>query len=118
MNAHSYHANLQEAAKEELRHAPSIRRKYGYVLDLDGLEKGKFIKRREYLRIEHLDHVHLSPDAIYQIPAGKYIIFNLQINHEEADFSPLLNWIAKYGKEIDAVFAEELGLQLFRSLLL
>ena len=37
----------------------------------DGLEKGKFIKRREYLRIEHLDHVHLSPDAIYQILANE-----------------------------------------------
>ena len=42
-DAQSYHASLQEAAKEALRHAPSIRRKYGYILDLDGLARGKFI---------------------------------------------------------------------------
>ena len=35
-DARSYHASLQDVAKEELRHAPSIRRKYGYMLDMAG----------------------------------------------------------------------------------
>ncbi len=112
-DAQSYHASLQEAAKEELRHAPSIRRRYGYVLDMAGLEAGKFIKRREYLKMEHQEYAHISPDNLYQIPAGTYILFTVQIKNEEADFSPLLDWLAKHDKEIDAVFAEELGLQLF-----
>lgn len=112
-DAQSYHANLQKAVKEELRHAPSIKRKYGYILDIGGLEKGKFIKRREYLKMEHLDGTHISPDNLYRIPAGNYIVFTLQIKKEEADFSPLLDWIAKHNQEIDKVFAEELGLQLF-----
>lgn len=109
----NYHASLQKAAKEELRYAPSIRRKYGYFLDIDGLGKGKFIKCREYLKMEHLNYVHISPDNLYRIPAGKYIVFTLQIKNEKADFSPLLDWIARHNQEIDAVFAEELGLQLF-----
>lgn len=108
-----YHASLQKAAKEELRYAPSIRRKYGYILDMGGLEKGKFIKRREYLKMEHQAYTHISPDDLYRIPAGNYIVFTLQIKNEEADFSPLLDWIARHNQEIDAVFAEELGLQLF-----
>lgn len=112
-DAQSYHASLQEAAKDELHHAPSIKRKYGYILDLDGLEKGQFIKRREYLKLEHTDYTFVSADNLYHIPSGKYIVFTLQIKNEEADFSPLLNWITKHGREIDAVFAEELGLQLF-----
>ena len=112
-DARSYHASLQEAVKEELRHAPSIRRKYGYILDMDGLERGEFIKRREYLKIEHQNYTHISPDNLYRIPAGKYIVFTLQIRNEKADFSPLLKRIAEHGQEIDAVFAEELGLQLF-----
>lgn len=112
-DAQSYHASLQEAAKEELRHAPSIKRKYGYILDMGGLEEGKFIKRREYLKMEHQNYVHISTDNLYRIPAGKYIVFTLQIKNEEADFSPLLNWTAEHNQEIDAVFAEELGLQLF-----
>ena len=112
-DAQSYHASLQEAAKEELRHAPSIKRKYGYILDMGGLEKGKFIKRREYLKMEDQNYVHISPDNLYRIPSGRYIVFTLQIKNEEADFSPLLNWTAEHNQEIDAVFAEELGLQLF-----
>ena len=112
-DAQSYHASLQEAAREALRSAPSIRRKYGYVLDLDGLEKGKVIKRREYLKLEHLDHAPVSPEHLYRIPAGEYVVFTLQIRNEEADFSPLLDWLGEHGRRIDAVFAEELGLQLF-----
>lgn len=112
-DAQSYHASLQEAAKEELRHAPSIRRKYGYILDMDGLEKGKFIKRREYLKLEHQNNLHSSSNHLYRIPAGTYIVFTLQIKNEQADFSPLLNWAAEHNQELSAVFAEELGLQLF-----
>lgn len=108
-----YHASLQKAAKEELRYAPSIRRKYGYILDIDGLEKGRFIKLREYLKMGHQDYTHISPDNLYRIPAGKYIVFTLQIKNEEADFSPLLDWIDRHDQKIDSVFAEELGLQLF-----
>ena len=37
-DACSYHASLQEAVKNELHHAPSIRRRYGYVLDMEGLK--------------------------------------------------------------------------------
>ena len=66
-----YHASLQEAAKEELWHAPSIKKKYGYIGNITGLEKGRFIKRREYLKMEHPDYVHISPDNLYQIPSRK-----------------------------------------------
>lgn len=112
-DAQSYHASLQEAAREALRSAPSIRRKYGYVLDLNGLERGKFIKRREYLKLEHPDDACVSPEHLYRIPAGRYLVFTLQIRNEEADFSPLLDWLAAHDQAIDGVFAEELGLQLF-----
>ena len=61
----------------------------------------------------HWDYTHIFPDNLYRIPAGRYVVFTLQIKNEEADFSPLLDWIAKHDQRIDAVFAEELGLQLF-----
>ena len=63
--------------------------------------------------MELQDDVHISPDNLYRIPAGKYIVFTLQIKNEKADFSPLLDWISKREEKIDAVFAEEVGLQLF-----
>ena len=70
-DSYSYHASLQKAAKEELWHAPSIKKKYGYIGNITGLEKGRFIKRREYLKMEHPDYVHISPDNLYQIPSRK-----------------------------------------------
>lgn len=82
-------------------------------MDIDGLEKGRFIKRREYLKMEHQEYAHISPEHLYRIPAGNYIVFTLQIRNEEADFFPLLDWLEKNNQEIDAVFAEEVGLQLF-----
>ena len=87
-DARSYHASLQDAAKEELRHAPSIRRKYGYMLDMGGLKQGKVIKCREYLKLGHQEYTHISPENLYRIPAGTYLVFTLQIRNEEADFSP------------------------------
>ena len=56
-------------------------------MDLSGLEKGKFIKRREYLKMGHQEYVHIFPNNLYQIPDGKYIVFTSQIKNEEADFS-------------------------------
>ena len=37
----------------------------------------------------------------------------LQIQNETADFSPLLNWRQENHAEVDMIFAEEAGLQLF-----
>lgn len=48
-----------------------------------------------------------------QVIAGRYAVFLLRIRQERADFSPLLDWLAAHGEEADAVYAEELGLQLF-----
>ncbi len=49
----SYHANLQEAVKDELSNTPSIRKKYGYILDPDAIRDGRVVKQREYLKIEN-----------------------------------------------------------------
>ena len=112
-DARCYHANLQNAAKDELRHAPSIKRKYGYILDMDAIREGRFIKRREYLKMSDSLYAHIPPENLYKLPAGKYIVFTLQIKNEQADFKPLYDWTDKHDCEIDAVYAEELGLQLF-----
>lgn len=100
----AYHVNMQQAA--------SIRRRYGYLLDGAGMSAGQVIKLREYVRTEG-PYRWIDPDALYTIPAGRYAVFLLRIRQERADFSPLLDWLAAHGEEADAVYAEELGLQLF-----
>ena len=100
----AYHVNMQQAA--------SIRRRYGYLLDGAGMPAGQVIKLREYVRTEG-PYRWIDPDALYTIPAGRYAVFTLRIRQEQADFSPLLDWLAAHGEETDAIYAEELGLQLF-----
>ena len=72
---------------------------------------------QSYYRIEAQKD---SPPVVRQVwreaelvIAGLYAVFLLRIRQERADFSPLLDWLAAHGEEADAVYAEELGLQLF-----
>lgn len=112
-NEKSYHTNLQEVVKDELKNAPSIRRKYGYVLDAEKINAGEFAKCREYLKIEGGNYENIPAENLYTLPCGMYVVFNLHIQNERADFSPLIKWLQEHGETIDAILTEELGLQLF-----
>lgn len=109
----SYHANLQEAAKDELRYAKTIQRKYGYILDIGQMQQGKIYKLREYLKIADSQYTHTKPENLYTMPAGDYAVCIVHIVEETADFRPLIEWLEKHHYETDIVYAEELGLQLF-----
>ena len=109
----SYHANLQEAAKDALRQSPSIRRKYGYILDMEAIPDGKFVKRREYLKMEQNVGLTIPDENRFVLPGGPYAVFTLHIQDEKTDFSPLIEWLRRQNEETDMIFAEELGLQLF-----
>lgn len=112
-NAVSYHADLQQAAKEELAHARSIRRKYGYVLDGSQMAAGQVVKVREYLRLPDTRFTCVAPENRYTLPEGYYAVVPVRIENEQADFTPLLDWLDANGEAPEVVFAEEMGLQLF-----
>lgn len=109
----SYHANMQEAAKDELEHAGTIQRKYGYVIDLEEMEKGNVYKLREYLKIRNSRYTHTKPENLYTLPEGDYAVCIVRIIEETTDFTPVLAWMDENGYTTDVVYAEELGLQLF-----
>lgn len=83
-----YHFRLQEAAREPLHRMPTIRRKYGYVLDLEGLRQGRVVKLREYLKFQ--EGSMIPEESRMTIPAGAYALCTLEIRDETADFTPLL----------------------------
>lgn len=112
-NDFSYHANLQNATKNEIYSLPSIRRKYGYVLNPDKLSCGIIEKKRAYLKLDMLDFKHIPKENLLEIPAGKYAVCTLKVQNETVDFSPVLSWVRKKGYSFGAVYAEEIGLQLF-----
>lgn len=109
----SYHANLQEVVKEELYQRPSIRKKYGYILNKSETSNNRFIKEREYLKIENSSYENIPAENLLTLPGGAYAVFILHIKNETADFSPLLHWLRENNAETDMIFAEEVGLQLF-----
>ena len=51
--------------EDELKNAPSIRRKYGYVLDAEKINAGEFAKCREYLKIEAATMKNIPAELIY-----------------------------------------------------
>ena len=109
----SCHANLQMAAQRQLKQTGSIRRRYGYILDIAGLSEGEMIKRQEYLKIDGSKYELAAPENLLIIPAGEYAVCRIHVMEDRADFSPLLDWLNENGRTAQAVYAEEIGLQLF-----
>ena len=109
----SYHADLQEVAHNVLREAPSIRRKYGYILDARALSDNRFKKRKEYLHLPMAQYDSIPEENRYTIPAGEYVVFTAHIQNECVNTERLYQWLEENSCEVDLIFAEELGMQLF-----
>lgn len=108
----SYYANLLEASKEALINSDTIRRKYGYVIDVDQARQGKFVKWRGYLKMPEEFYVYVKPENLIVLPEGDYAVYVNHISEKDADFSVLFRWLEENGYTTDAVYAEEIGLQL------
>lgn len=106
----SYHANLQAAARDELRYSDTIQRKYGYILDIEEMRAGNIYKCSEYLKIADSSYSHVSPENLHVMPSGEYAVCIVRIIQESADFGPLFSWMKENGYTTDAVYADELAL--------
>lgn len=109
----SYHANLQEACKDIVRNTPSIKRQYGYVLGIAEAMNHTFYRKREYIELEETDLTKTGSKNLYTIPAGIYAVCTIEIHGTHVDFSPLFQWLDANGYQTDAIYADEVGLQLF-----
>ena len=93
----SYHANLRDVLKQEFQTTRFVRRKY-----------------REYVKLPDEDYSSVNPEHLYTIPGGRYAVCTIPIKNETADFSALINWMRENRYRTDAVFADEVGFQLFK----
>lgn len=110
----SYHANLQDVLKQEFQATNFVRRQYGYFLDAKEFLQNKLKKYREYIKLPDEDYSSINPQNLYTIPGGEYAICTIPIKNEVADFSLLIDWMKENHYSTDAVFAEEIGFQLFK----
>jgi len=108
----SYHAKLQQVLEEKGGLA-SVRRRYGYVIDVAEAASGAFIKLREYIRVEGVNLSSGDDSGKLVIPGGRYAVMTAHIRNEECDLTPLFVWAEENEESFDCIFAEEEGLQLF-----
>ena len=110
----SYHANLQDVLKQEFQTTNFVRRKYGYFLDTERFFHNELRKYREYVKLPDGDYSSVSSEHLYTLPGGNYVVCTIPIKNETADFSVLIDWLKENHYRADAVFAEEVGFQLFK----
>ena len=109
-----YHANLQDVLKQEFQTTNFVRRKYGYFLDTESFFVNELKKYREYVKLPDGDYSSINLEHLYTLPGGNYAVCTIPIKNETADFSVLIDWMKENHYRTDAVFAEEVGFQLFK----
>ena len=77
------------------------------------MKENRFIKQREYLILEDPCHGGINPESLLTIPAGEYAVFLNTVRGESSDFTELTGWMSANHRTAKAVYAEEVGLQLF-----
>ena len=113
---HAYHLKLQELCQKVVPHSTSIRRNYGFILNPKKLGDGAFEKLGEYIQFDSSVIGDVGAEYLTVLPEGDYACCTLNVINQRADFSPLLEWLAKQNKEPKYVIADEMGLQLFEYL--
>ena len=109
-----YHANLQDVLKQEFQTTNFVRRKYGYFLDTERFLANELKKYREYVKLPDGDYSSITPEHLYILPGGNYAVCTIPIKNETANFSVLVDWMKENHYRTDAIFAEEVGFQLFQ----
>ena len=108
-----YHVRLQEHCKEEVIHAGSIKRNYGYFLSPRSLQANAFLIKGSYVEIGTGRYQYTPASNMCTIPAGTYACFVTYVRGKSADFTPLTRWLRENGRSSEFIVAEEIGLQLF-----
>lgn len=109
----AYHIRLQENCREEILHADSIKRSYGYFLYPEDLPRNQFHIHGEYISIGTGKYTYTDSAHLMVIPSGVYACFITNVCGNSADFSPLIQWLEQNHMTTDFVVADEIGLQLF-----
>ena len=109
----AYLITLQEKSQEEILHASSIKRSYGYFLHPEDIRSNYFHIHGIYLSIGTGNYSHTQQSDILTLPAGRYACFIANVCGGSADFSPLVRWLDETGETSQFILADEIGLQLF-----
>ena len=116
VSTQAYHLRLQELCHQAIGMPKSIRRSYGFVLDERQFYRNRFIKKGEYISLDDQIMSSVDPRYLTTIPEGYYACCIVQVIREQADLTPIFDWLRKEKKIPLYIVADEIGLQLFEYL--
>ncbi|SHH98327.1 DNA-binding transcriptional regulator, MerR family [Sporobacter termitidis DSM 10068] len=107
----SLHLKLQQLTENELKHLKSIKRHYGYYLDLDKFLNSEIDTLAEYLELE--SYRNTDAGTIEILPAGDYACCITKIFSRDMDLQPFLDYLNKNDLHPKRVIASEVALTFF-----
>lgn len=109
----AYHLALQKLCMQAGHRLNPLRRRYGFVLDTDGISRDQFLKVREFIQFEEDQPENVPEEFITVIPEGDYACIIHDVVGISADFSVLRTWMKETGRTGSLMISDEVGLQLF-----
>ena len=108
-----YHIALQEQCNRAGKRINSLKRRYGFVLDIAGIQSDSFLKVREFIQFQSEENEKLPEKHLTVIPEGDYACIVHDVVGVSADFSVLRSWLKETGNTGSLLISDEIGLQLF-----
>lgn len=108
-----YHMTLQNISVNELQHAKSLQRKYGYIINSQIIMNNAFKIEGEYLDLYKDNYEYTEDKYVYEIPGGVYLCQKVRVLNKVVDMSHIRKAIRESGYRVEMIVAEEIGLPLF-----
>lgn len=105
------HLKLQQLTEAEFTHLKTIKRHYGYYLDLDKFMRGDIDTLSEYLELDQYNHT--VGDTIEILPAGEYACYITKIFSTDMNLTPFFDYLAANNIRPKRVIASEVALTFF-----
>lgn len=112
-NEREYHMTLQKISVNELQHAPSLKRKYGYILNPQVIMNDVFKIEGEFLNLYQNKYEYTEKEHIYEIPSGTYLCQRMKVQNRLVQMSKLRKAFRDGNYDVKLIVAEEVGLPLF-----
>lgn len=110
--ASEYHLTLLDICLDEMSHNDSMKRKYGYFLKQESLQKDCFVSEGEYLDLYKNKYSYTAPENIKIIPEGEYVTQILNIRDNNLNMAGIRDYIEARNLRPVMIVAEEVGLPL------
>ncbi len=113
LSANEFFISLNQITSLELRNPESIKRKYGFMLNLEAFKQNKCFIEGEFVTLSYTDYKHITNNEITILPKGKYVcmyqIFD-PFSAKGIDITDIYKHIEKTNYEPIMIISSEVGM--------